>query len=361
MELDDQLTARLSEVFIQKIKSFKYDYKQPWIDTQLSPLNIDGRRYRGYFNNFFLNMYCMANNFQHPIFLTPKQAKDLNLNFKGVKCIPVFYFNPVVRPVSDDSPAIDYNQYLHLSLKEQSNYDVNIVSGYKRVMNVHQTDFLEKYPDKIDKIMQLPKFEHDYSFDYLDQMIRDNTWLCPIHEQLGNIAQYVLTYDDINVPSRTVVKNDYIDIPSRTQFPDVKSFYSTLLHEMAHSTMTQRNRIPTDKSKVCEAKEELVAELSAAIACMQFGITKEIREQSFGYVQGWLKALYDDPRFIVYAMKDAIKAVHLINQKVEEISQKKEIDISLPEKSEHQKIVVNLNRRLAQFKQTDSKNLKLKI
>lgn len=355
MELDDQLAERITAIFVEKIKNVQYEPRQSWIDIDVEPRNIEGRRYVGSFNIFLLTLYSSIKGFQYPFFLTPKQAIDLKLDFKGANCISVFFFNHGIAPRYDNIPKIDYDTYLHLERKEKEKYRVYDVTGYKYVMNIDQTDFALKYPEKLEELINSPAIEHNYSFKPLDDLIEENGWICPIHESFQNRALYSPL-------------NEFIEIPSREQFPDINSFYSTLLHEMVHSTgSVSRLKRPAfvdpdhRNYRQNRAKEELIAELGAVIASLKFGITKEIQKENFAYVQDWLQVLNNDPQFIGQVMKDVIKAVHIIDQKVEEISQSQDIKIGNPDKPEQKKILANINQVLAFSKQTSTpKTLKLK-
>lgn len=347
MELNDKVAEKIANVFIERIKTIQYTPHSTWVKIKNHhPQNISGRLYQGAFNNFFLLLDCMVHNYDHPYYLTPHQAKDLELNFKNAKCVPVMYFNNLVQPRNSYTPKINYEKYLTLSQEERQQYNVIPIIGYNLVMNISQTDFTEKYPEKLQELVEIPEFKHDYSFTALDTLISKQAWLCPIKEETSNRAYYAPV-------------SDYIQIPSRSQFPDIKSFYSVLLHEMTHSTgiPDRLNREGfMSNAKKDYAKEELVAELGAAIGGLNFGITREIPEENFAYVQDWLSALNGDPKFILVAVKDAIKAVQVINEKVEEI--KKAIEVQ-ETPSVNKKILANITRELSFSKNHSHKSLKL--
>lgn len=110
---------------------------------------------------------------------------------------------------------------------------------------------------------------------------------------------------------------DFIQVPERGQYRDVNEFYSTLYHEMVHSTghKSRLNRLERDAHFGNEiySKEELVAELGAAFLMNLLGIeTKKTFRNSTAYIQNWIQALKNDPRFVVSAAGKAEKAVHYI-------------------------------------------------
>lgn len=110
---------------------------------------------------------------------------------------------------------------------------------------------------------------------------------------------------------------DFIQVPERGQYRDANEFYSTLYHEMVHSTghKSRLNRLERDAHFGNEiySKEELVAELGAAFLMNLLGIeTKKTFRNSTAYIQNWIQVLKNDPRFVVSAAGKAEKAVHYI-------------------------------------------------
>lgn len=110
--------------------------------------------------------------------------------------------------------------------------------------------------------------------------------------------------------------DDRIVLPHMFQFENSEAYYSTLFHEMVHSTGAQ-NRLNRLKGKSFGdedySKEELVAEIGAAILCNHAGISNTRTDRnSAAYLQGWLKALKSDKKLIVQAAGAAEKAVKLI-------------------------------------------------
>jgi antirestriction protein ArdC len=110
---------------------------------------------------------------------------------------------------------------------------------------------------------------------------------------------------------------DFIQVPERGQYRDANEFYSTLYHEMVHSTghKSRLNRLERDAHFGNEiySKEELVAELGAAFLMNLLGIEKKKTfRNSTAYIQNWIQVLKNDPRFVVSAAGKAEKAVHYI-------------------------------------------------
>lgn len=113
---------------------------------------------------------------------------------------------------------------------------------------------------------------------------------------------------------------DEVVVPMLSQFENAEEYYSTAFHELTHSTGAKHrlNRLVTTGAAAAfggedYSKEELVAELGAAMLVNHCGIeTEKSFRNSAGYVQGWLKALNNDQRLIVSAASKAEKAVEYI-------------------------------------------------
>ena len=109
---------------------------------------------------------------------------------------------------------------------------------------------------------------------------------------------------------------DSVTVPCRAQFKDRSEFYSTVFHELIHSTghHSRLNRLSEagDHSFGSElySKEELVAEIGSACLNSMFEIeTNASFQNSAAYIKGWSEALKDDKKMIVSAASRAEKAV----------------------------------------------------
>lgn len=106
---------------------------------------------------------------------------------------------------------------------------------------------------------------------------------------------------------------DFVKIPIPENFESGEAFYSTLFHELIHSTghESRLNRLEsTQFGSGPYAKEELVAEMGAAMLCGMAEIDN--LDQSASYVSGWLERLQNDPKLVVQAAALANKAADLI-------------------------------------------------
>ena len=112
---------------------------------------------------------------------------------------------------------------------------------------------------------------------------------------------------------------DLVVVPLMSQYDDIAEYYSTAFHELTHSTLkeTRCNRKQTGKLAAFGSeeysKEELVAEIGSCFLSNTAGLSSEASfRNSVGYLQGWLKALKNDPKMIVTASAQAEKAAEYI-------------------------------------------------
>lgn len=111
---------------------------------------------------------------------------------------------------------------------------------------------------------------------------------------------------------------DFINMPKLEQFTSSNEYYSTLFHEMTHST-GHCSRLNRGLEKTAGfgseeySKEELVAEIGSAYLCEVAKIaTEKTINNSVAYLQSWIKALKNDKRLIISASGQAEKAVNFI-------------------------------------------------
>ena len=172
---------------------------------------------------------------------------------------------------------------------------------YYNVFHISQVEGVDPLPEEelnteIEPIEEAEKIKNAYKE-------REHI---PIKEVVTNDAGYYPLLDQINVPCRK-------------QYQIANEFYSTLFHEMIHST-GHRTRLNRLTSKEClrfasdtYSKEELTAEFGSAMLMNILGIeTNKTFRNSTAYIQSWLKVLKNEPRWIVSASSRAEKAVEYI-------------------------------------------------
>ena len=112
---------------------------------------------------------------------------------------------------------------------------------------------------------------------------------------------------------------DVIHMPYHNTFRSDESYYSTLFHELIHSTgHTQR----LDRQDIFGAEnmkrenyafEELVAEIGCALLCYHTGnFTEDVEQNSIAYLQGWRSRLNNNDNWLMSAASKAEKAVNYL-------------------------------------------------
>jgi len=115
-----------------------------------------------------------------------------------------------------------------------------------------------------------------------------------------------------------IPSKDEIEMPDKSSFPEIDEYYSTMFHELVHST-GHKSRLDrglvgnTFQSKDKYGFEELVAEMGAAYLCGVTGI--EVVKHNASYIKGWADIIRADKMMILKAAAAAQKAVDLILNK----------------------------------------------
>ena len=292
-------------------------------------------------NALMLMMHCEKQGYKLPVFCTFDRVTGLNFSKdkqgakqqvkngqgeplphvgvnKGEKSFPVFITTfSVVNPETKEK--IKYDDYKQLPEEERGKYNVYPKLQVYNVFNVAQTNLQEARPELYKKLEEangqsrpIQQDGKEFSFPAIDRMIKDNEWICPIKPTYGDDAYYSISKAEIV-------------IPEKRQFKDGESFYSNLAHEMAHSTgaENQLDRLkPTSFGSKEYAREELVAELSAALVSQRYGMSKNLKEDSAAYLKSWLDSLKEEPQFIKTVLTDVKKATHMINQRIDAVQMK---------------------------------------
>lgn len=306
----DKMMETFVESLVKRLEEIKVDWKQPWINPAAlePPRNIDGRPYGG-MNTFFLMLERQEKGYEMPLWMTYLQAEKMGVNVrKGEHGFPVFFYHQLIK--DKDKNVISEDEFRNLSKEEQEECTRRWNMTVYRVFNVSQTNMQEMKPDIWQKFSE--KFndatrfrnvgEDGYRNLELDYMLDKGLWLCPIETKISPDAYYSISKDTIVVPEMK-------------QFVDNESFYSTLLHEMAHSTGAESrlDRLKPQKFGSEEyAREELVAELTSVVAGASLGVSRTVKEESVAYLQSWLDCLKKDPSFIRTIVADVKKATDTI-------------------------------------------------
>jgi antirestriction protein ArdC len=272
-----------------QINDPKKRWDAPFKNLKGRPTNAKTQnRYKG-INAALTIMDTYFKKYTHCLYATKKQWASLgNAPKSGEKPLPIVFYKPFFEP-------------------SKRNPDTKVQSGclmlFSKAYNVNQTEGTYKPPQF--------KSGKQYSVDAIDQFIK-STKVDLRHQEEGRCF-----YDTVN---------DYINMTSKINFKDSAEadatvhYYSTLFHELTHSTghESRTGRIKKNKEKLIHdeyAFEELVAELGSVLFGQQFGIEKTIRDNHIQYLNSWIKALKHDYTLIGDALAQSQKAVDFFTVK----------------------------------------------
>ena len=115
---------------------------------------------------------------------------------------------------------------------------------------------------------------------------------------------------------------DEIHVTPKEGFRTMDDYYSTVAHEIAHST-GHKSRLARQTlieesgfDKKTYAREELRAELASLFINQEYGLhfDEEHRKNHTAYLQSWAKVLRDDPNELFRAARDAERAVDYMKE-----------------------------------------------
>lgn len=248
-------------------------WRKPW--AVMAPRNMaSGHVYRG-INQILLT----CGGFDSPYWLTLKQANDLGGRIKrGERGTPIVFWKVIERPNAKDE---DDDRFFLL----------------KRftVFNVAQTEGIEI------PTVRARTFDPIAECEAVVSSFKDP----PSILQMGTQAAYLPALDRIW-------------IPKPESFTSPAEYYSTLFHELVHSTgaahrLARKGVVdPSSFASHTYSFEELVAECGAAFLCAHAGISAQVIENSAAYIQSWARKLRSEPKWILDAASKAAKAADLI-------------------------------------------------
>ena len=118
---------------------------------------------------------------------------------------------------------------------------------------------------------------------------------------------------------------------------------------MGHSTgaENQLDRLkPTTFGSAEYAREELVAELTAALTAQRYGMSKHLKDDTAAYLKAWLDSLKESPQYIKTVLLDVKKASSMLTQRIDQIA----LEIEEEKKAEQTENIGN------EEKETENKN-----
>lgn len=277
----------VTESILEKLDKGVVPWHCPWNKRELMPKNlISNKGYNG------INIMLLAmQGYKSQYWLSYNQAKNCDGNvMKGEKgSIVTFWkmlkFNDEKTGKNKTIPMLRYSRVFNLEQCE------NICT--KRVKE-EQEKFESEEEHKLifDPIMAAEKIWEEYKNKPSLEHERQQAFYQP--------------------------SSDHINMPTKESFNNEQEYYSTLFHEMGHST-GHKNRLNRDTLTGAAAfgsnvysKEELVAEFCSSFLCAEAGILNHTVENSAAYIKGWSKKLRENTKLIIQGAGQGRKASEYI-------------------------------------------------
>jgi len=266
------ITSRIVEM----LNNGTIPWRKPWNAAEAPRNLLSGKAYRG-INLFMLTASAGAS----PYWVTYRQATELGGNVgKGAKGCPVVFWRPPLKP-EDGTGEEEKRGFL---LRYYTVFNVDQCEGIKGpAIEAKTFEPIEECARVVEAMQNAPSIAHG-----------------------GDRAFYV--------PSL-----DAVQMPRPESFHSAAEYYSTLFHELSHSTghasRLARKGI-TDGAMAFGShdysQEELVAEMGAAFLCGTAGIEQATLQNSSAYLASWIKRLQGDARLVITAAAQAQRAADAI-------------------------------------------------
>jgi antirestriction protein ArdC len=283
--MSNKVYEYITDKIIEELTNGCVPWHQPWKspDGVRAPTSfISKKAYRGV-NSFLLTVARIKAGYESNYWLTFNQIQSLGGSVKGQKTEMVVFWKLLEKPAENPAPERD-KDYVPL-LRYYRVFNLDQVSGIKKPVAENQPAIFQ-----------------------------------PISEAEAVATQYQKQIEVTHCGSRAYYQpsSDSIRMPEKQSFDRAEYYYSTLFHEFSHST-GHRSRL--NRAGITEthyfgdeiySKEELIAEMGAAMLCGVVGIENRTIKNSASYIQSWIRKLRDDKKLVVHAAAAAQKAADFI-------------------------------------------------
>jgi antirestriction protein ArdC len=279
--------AEITNAIIAELEKGVMPWAPNWGDRLHSrPMRANDEPYRG-INVLLLWMAAAKGEHFSRYWFTFRQVKELGgFVRKGEKSTPVVYRGSMMKVERNENG-------------EEKKREVSFLRQYA-VFNLDQTENMPErfYWPTNDLLYMASECE---AVEFVEQFFR-NTGAEIVH--------------GTDVPHYSIF-SDQVHMPPRQAFQSVNDYFATLAHEITHwsghPTRCPRNFRAIIGSAENYAREELVAELGAAILCSDLELSTTPRKDHAEYIGMWLKILRNDKRAILQASAMAQKALDYLH------------------------------------------------
>jgi antirestriction protein ArdC len=249
-------------------------WRKPW--RTLPPANLVSKKpYRG------INIFLLAlAGYGSQYWLTYRQAQALGGNVRrGERGTKIMFWK--------------FHEYETETVHGETENRTSAVIRYYTVFNLEQTEGLKA-------LLTLPPARPIESAEAIIAGMQN----APSYQQ-GFLACYS--------PS-----SDTLTMPSPYAFSSRAEYYSTMFHELTHSTGHAKRLAregfdgPVEFASESYSREELIAEMGSAMLCGVAGIEQNTLANSAAYLKSWITRLKSDSRLVISAASAAQKAADYI-------------------------------------------------
>ena len=265
MVVTDQILKQLEEGIVP--------WRRPW--TSNGPTSYTtNKEYQG------INTLLLQSNYESPYWVTFRQAQKMGGSIRaGEKGRPIIFADRVVKEEQNEKGEVSVRILNFLK--------------YYTVFNWCQTKGLpEKAP-----------------------VDRDNQQIVSAEELLRRRSPRIET--DIE-KAYYLQHSDTIYLPTLDQFDSSEEYYAVAFHELTHWTggagrLCRETLRDYHMGTDVRSQEELTAEMGAAFLCQIAALdTSRTLQNSTAYIGSWLKALQNNPKWVLKASKQAREAVEYV-------------------------------------------------
>ena len=250
-DIEQEITNRI----IAQLEAGVAPWRKSWATEGGLALRENGQPYRG-FNQFLLGLTGRSN----PYWLTYNKAKDLGGQVRG----------------GEKGTQVHFFKQLGITDKKTGEDKKIPLIRFYTVFSAEQIDGL---PERFFPV-PVERTQHER-----DQGAEDYIAACRADIRHGGGRAFY-------APS-----SDHIQVPEVDDFEDYVAYATTAIHELAHWT-GHKSRLDRDLKNAFGsrdyAREELVAEASAALIAGHLGLEVEPREDHASYLQSWIEVLQGD-------------------------------------------------------------------
>lgn len=283
---------QITDLVIDSLEKGDIIWHQSWNNFGLPKNVTTGKSYRGW-NVFWLNFHTMIRGYNTPFYLTFNQARQFKGSIrKGEKGTRITYWATVEDNKGQNEHRNDSQEM------DSSTKAVKLIPAIHTVFNIDQTEGIE-FP-KVQVLYRTAAEKIAASEDVVESMPCK-----PAIVHKGDSAYYAKQLDRVTMPEMKLFHSD-------------EAYYTTLFHELAHST-GHSSRLNRKELQEYDgfggenySKEELTAELTAAFLSAITGIQQQTIANTTAYIKGWLKALRNDKKLVLNAASQAQKVADFI-------------------------------------------------